>query len=210
MAFFQYGEAEVAYLRGRDERLAEAIHQIGMIQRPVEPDLFRELVRSIVAQQISSKALATIWGRMLGALGDMTPQTVAAYTVEAIQAFGISFRKARHIQSAAQKIHTGAFDLSAIARMDDEAAYKALSALDGVGVWTAEMLLIFSLERRDVLSYGDLGIRKGLCVLHGHEKITKPLFETYRRLYSPFGTVASLYLWAIAGGALGTAPSTSA
>ena len=82
--------------------------------------------------------------------------------------------------------------------MTDEEVIKELSSLKGIGVWTAEMLLMFSLGRRDVLSFGDFGIRRGLCRIHGlaEEELTKEKFEEYRRLYSPYGTVASLYLWA--------------
>ena len=82
--------------------------------------------------------------------------------------------------------------------MEDEAVIAQLCTLKGVGRWTAEMLLMFSLGRRDVLSFGDFGIRRGLCRIHGldEEELTKERFEQYRKLYSPYGTVASLYLWA--------------
>ena len=69
-------------------------------------------------------------------------------------------------------------------------------------MWTAEMLLIFSLQRPDVVSFGDLAIQRGMRMLYRHRKITRQLFEKYRRRYSPYGTTASLYLWALAGGAL--------
>ena len=84
-----------------------------------------------------------------------------------------------------------------IARMDDAAAIAALSALKGIGVWTAEMILLFCLERPDVLSFGDLGIHRGMRMVYHHRKVTRQVFEKYRRRYSPYGSVASLYLWAV-------------
>lgn len=86
--------------------------------------------------------------------------------------------------------------------MGDEKICKKLMALDGIGRWTAEMTLLFSLQRMDVFSQGDFALKKGLCLLHNHSTIDKPLYEKYRRRYSPYGSVASLYLWEIAGGAL--------
>jgi len=82
-----------------------------------------------------------------------------------------------------------------LAHLSDEEVIKQLSLLNGVGIWTAEMLLIFSLQRPDVVSYGDLGIRKGMMKLYGLESLTKKQFESYREHYSPYGSVASLYLW---------------
>ena len=93
-------------------------------------------------------------------------------------------------------------DLEALHTMSDEEVCRELSSLKGVGVWTAEMLMTFSMQRPDVFSFGDLAIHRGLRMLYHHRKIDKKLFEKYRRRYSPYGTVASLYLWAIAGGAI--------
>ena len=76
---------------------------------------------------------------------------------------------------------------------------RKLSALNGIGVWTAEMLRIFSLCRPDVLSWGDLGIRRGMALLYGDRELTRERFERRRKRYSPYGSVVSLYLWSIAG-----------
>jgi len=81
--------------------------------------------------------------------------------------------------------------------MEDSEVIAKLSALRGVGVWTAEMLLIFSLQRSDVLSWGDLAIKKGIMKLYGLESLSREQFEEYRRLFSPYNSVASLYLWEI-------------
>ena len=89
----------------------------------------------------------------------------------------------------------GHINLKELEHLSDDEVIKQLSSLHGVGVWTAEMLLIFSLQRSDVVSYGDLGIRKGMMKLYGLESLTKKQFANYRERYSPYGSVASLYLW---------------
>ena len=102
----------------------------------------------------------------------------------------------------ARKVESGAFRLDALPKMSDEEAIAALTALSGIGVWTAEMILLFSLERPDVLSFGDFAIRRGIRMVYRHRDISREQFERYRRRFSPYGSVASLYLWAVAGGAL--------
>ena len=112
----------------------------------------------------------------------------------------MTFRKAEYITDFAEKVHTGTFDLNAVECMNDEDAIRALSSLKGIGVWTAEMLLLFCLERPDVLSFGDLAVLRGMRMVYHHRKIDRKLFEKYRRRLSPYGSVASLYFWAAAGG----------
>jgi len=85
--------------------------------------------------------------------------------------------------------------------MSDEEAIESLCSLKGIGRWTAEMILIFSMQRPDVVSFGDLAILRGMRMLYHHREIDRKRFERYKKRYSPYGTVASLYLWAIAGGA---------
>lgn len=200
--YFAYGAAEVEYLKARDAALARAIEAIGPVRREVIPDLFAALVNSIVGQQISTKAHVTIWGRMCEGLGEVTPQVVMACSDEELQRFGLTFRKVDYIKGVAARVLSGEFDLAALDAMSDEQVCKALSALPGIGVWTAEMLMIFSMQRPDVVSFGDLGIQRGMRMLYHHRRITPELFAKYARRYSPYGSVASLYLWAIAGGAL--------
>ena len=97
---------------------------------------------------------------------------------------------------------SGEFDIDRIEGLSDDEVIGELVKLKGVGVWTAEMLLLFCLERPDVLSYDDLAIQRGLRMVYHHRKIDRKLFEKYRRRFSPYGSVASLYLWAAAGGAV--------
>lgn len=200
--YFVYGAAEVDHLRNACPAMARAIDAIGPIRRAVEPDLFSALVNAIVGQQISTRAQTTIWNRMVEKYVPMAPATLAAAGEADLQSVGISFRKAGYIRDLARKVEAGQFDLAALAALPDGEVCERLCALKGIGVWTAEMLMTFSMQRPDVMSYGDLAILRGLRMLHRHRAITPRLFAKYRRRYSPYGSVASLYLWAIAGGAL--------
>lgn len=200
--YFVYGGTELAYLRQKDKRLGEVIDRIGHIDRAVDTDLFSSVVHHIIGQQISTKAQATIWQRMQETLGEVNAETILAAGVPKLQALGMTFRKAEYITDFAERVHTGAFDLDAVAHMSDEDAIRALSGLKGIGVWTAEMILLFCLQRPNVFSYDDLAIRRGLRMVYHHRGIDRRLFEKYRRRFSPYCSVASLYLWAVSGGAI--------
>ena len=118
------------------------------------------------------------------------------------QRLGLSFRKVGYMKGAARKALLGELDVEALRHMDDASVCAALCQLEGVGVWTAEMLMLFSLQRPDVFSFGDLAIHRGLRMVYRHKVVSRERFEVYRRSFSPCGSVASLYLWAVAGGAL--------
>ena len=197
MHYFEYGDEAVHYLKKKDKKLGAAIDQIGPIQREVLPDLFRGLVSSIIAQQISSKAADTVWKRFEILVGDVTPHNVSNTDVEIIQKQGMTMRKATYIKSIATMIHTGEFDLEVLATLPDEEIAKRLKSLPGIGVWTAEMLMIFSMQRQDIVSWDDLAIRRGIMRLYGLESLDRATFESYKNRYSPYGSVASLYLWAL-------------
>lgn len=177
--------------------MAAAIERLGMIARPLSPDLFSALIRNIIDQQISVKAALTVNARLVALVGTVTPITIAAASIEAIQACGMTMRKAGYIKGAADAALDGSLDLSAISQLADNEVINQLSRLSGVGVWTAEMLLISSLSRPDVLSWGDLAIRRGMMNLYRHKTLPRERFERYRRRYTPYGTTASLYLWAL-------------
>lgn len=200
--YFQYGEQEIAHLKRVDKRLAEVIDKVGMIKRPVIPDLFAALVHAIIGQQISTKAHNTIWERLKQDLGEISPAVIADLSPVELQQYGMTFRKVAYIQSAARKILSGAFSLEALATMTDDEVCARLSELDGIGKWTAEMLMLHALQRPDILSYGDLGIIRGLRMIYHHRVIDRVKFERYHKRYSPYASVASLYIWAVSAGAI--------
>lgn len=201
LVYFLYGETELDHLR-KDPRMGAVIDRIGRIERAVDPDLFSSVVHHIIGQQISTKAQETIWRRMQAALGAVNAEAVLAAGEAKLQALGVTFRKAAYLTDFAAQVHTGVFDLEAVTQLPDADAIQALSRLKGIGVWTAEMILLFCLQRPDIFSYDDLAIQRGLRMVYHHRAISRPLFEKYRRRFHPYGSVASLYLWAVAGGAI--------
>jgi methylated-DNA-[protein]-cysteine S-methyltransferase/DNA-3-methyladenine glycosylase II len=197
MGIFEYGQKEIEYLKNRDKKLGAAIERIGIIKRGIIPDPFTALVSSVVGQQISSKAADTVWDRLEKLLGDITPESIGKAELYAIQSCGMSIRKASYIKGIGEAALSGTVNFDTLHTLSDEEIINKLSSLHGVGVWTAEMLLIFSLCRPDVVSYRDLAIRRGMMKLYGLKELTKDRFERYRKRYSPYGSVASLYLWEI-------------
>jgi 3-methyladenine DNA glycosylase/8-oxoguanine DNA glycosylase len=202
--YFSYGDKEVNWLKSKDKVLAEAIDQIGHINRPINPNLFFSLVDCIVGQQISAKAHATIRKRMQEKFGEeLTPVSLVQASIDDIQTCGMSIRKAEYIQTVANDVYGGKLDLAELVNMSDDEIKKRLVEIKGIGTWTAEMLMIFSLQRPDILSYDDLAIIRGMRMLYHHRKITPQLFKKYFRRYTPYATVASIYLWEISTGRWG-------
>lgn len=197
MEIFKYGQKEIDYLKKKDKKLGTAIERIGIIEREVIPDLFAALINSIVGQQISAKAAVTVWNRVLQQIGDITPEVIYAATPEQIQKCGLSGRKVNYIKGISETVMSGRLDLEKLYRLSDREIIEQLSSLNGIGKWTAEMMLIFSMKRPDVVSWGDLAIQRGMMKLYGLRSLSKDQFDKYAKRYSPYGTVASFYLWAV-------------
>ena len=200
--YFKYDDHALLYLKSKDQTLGEVIDKIGHIDRGVDTDLFSSVVHHIIGQQISTKAQATIWQRISENLSVLNADSIIAAGVEKLQSFGMTFRKAEYITDFAVKIKNGTFDLEGIWHKSDEEAIAALRSLKGIGVWTAEMILLFCMQRQNIFSFDDLAIQRGLRMVYHHRNIDRKLFEKYRRRFSPYCSVASLYLWAVAGGAI--------
>lgn len=200
--YFKYGKEEIDYLKSRDKRLSEIIDRIGVIRRRVIPNIYSALVHSIIGQQISTKAHESIWQKTVALLGNVTPENILAISAEELKSVGLSFRKVEYIRDAACRFESREFDVNSFKSLTDYEIVEKLSQLKGVGVWSAEMLMLFSMQRPDVLSFGDLAILRGLRMIYHHRRIDRKLFDKYRRRFSPFNSVASLYIWAVAGGAI--------
>lgn len=197
MNYFKYGEDAINYLKKRDKKLAVEIDKIGMIKREVNPDLFSNLITSVIGQQISTKAAITVTNRLMELVGEFIPENIEKTELELIQKCGMSLRKAGYIKGIGKAAITKEIDFENLHKLSDEEVIKELTKLKGIGEWTAEMILIHSLQRPDILSYKDLGIRRGMMRLYGLEDLSKKECEVYRKRYSPYCTVASLYLWEI-------------
>lgn len=199
MQYFSYGTTEIEALKAADPVLGAAIERLGHPNRPLMPELFPALVNCVIAQQISNKAAETVQGRVTDRCGGtVTPDLVADLTEEEMQALGMSRRKAGYIQGIARAFVSGQIDARKLWEADEDQIVRELTALPGIGVWTAEMLMLHSLQRPDICSWHDLGIRRGMMRLYGMDTLTKAEFDEHRRRYSPYGSVASIYLWALA------------
>lgn len=197
-----YTDEQVRYLAGRDARLGWAMERIGRVERETDGDLFASLMRHVLGQQISTAALGTLWARLTAQVGPPTPEAVAGMGEKALQALGTTHRKAGYLHALAQRVQSGALDLRSLSALPDAEVVRTLAAERGLGVWTAEMVLLLGMRRPDVVSYGDLGIRRGMRMLYAQPEITREAFARYAARYSPQGSVASLYLWAVAAGAI--------
>ena len=153
-------------------------------------------MRSIVSQQLSGKAAATIYGRLEGAVEAMTPEGILALETARLREIGLSGQKASYVRDLAEKTRTGAVDFEALPSMDDEAVIAHLTAVKGIGVWTVQMFLMFALRREDVLPVADLGIRTAMKRQYGLAELPKP--EEMQRIaeaWRPHRTMACWYLW---------------
>lgn len=199
--FFPYGQKEIDYLRSQDCHLAKVIDSVGKIEREIKSgeDFFAVLVSSIIAQQISGMAALKIEQRLRTLLsGEISPSKVLLQSIDSLRACGLSLSKVSYIQSAAQSLVNKTVDSQKLDELADEEIINILTKLPGIGRWTAEMLLIFYFLRSDVISYGDFGIRRGMEILYGIEKITKKDFNHFSAKYHPYATIASFYLWYVA------------
>ena len=179
------------------------MRQAGRKSFPCRGDLFYALVESIVSQQLAVKAAEAIFRRLENLLGEeITAERLLAASFEDLRECGLSGRKIEYLRGLAEAKISGSVDFDSLGERSDAEIIAELVKLKGVGVWTVEMLLIFALGRPDILSFNDLGIRRGIMMLNGLESLTKTQFEEYRRRYSPYGTLASLCLWRIKDGGL--------
>jgi DNA-3-methyladenine glycosylase II len=190
--------AAVKHLRRVDPHLRAIIDRVGPCRLEPYVDRFSALVRSIIGQQISSKAALSIHRRLVEMGGEPhRPERLIELGGANLRTVGLSSAKARYVLNLAEAVASGQLPLDQFDdSWDDEAITLSLSAIKGIGVWTAEMFLIFALNRPDILPTSDLGIRVGLRDRHGLAELPKPrdchvLAEAWR----PYRTIASWYLW---------------
>lgn len=194
-------------LAATDPTMAALIERVGAIDletrlrrrsEEAPPDAYGALLRAIVGQQLSTKAARTIYLRVVDLFGGTTPnpqQLLDAKEAD-LRGAGLSGRKVEYVQDLARHVLSGELELDRLAELDDEAAIEEIVAVRGLGRWTAEMFLIFHLQRPDVLSGGDLGIRKAIQIEYGLDEMPTPQEVVERSArWRPHRSLASLYLW---------------
>ena len=191
----------VAHLRAACARLGAAIDQLGPFKLRVAgpPDLFEALAQSIVYQQLSGKAAATIYGRFCGLFRGTRPLAAECLGLgyDPLRGVGLSHNKALAVLDLAAKTGDGTLpSMRTIYRLDDQAVIDKLCQVRGIGTWTAQMFLIFDLGRPDVMPATDLGVQKGVQAVYRMRKLPTP-DEVLRRTghLAPFRSVASWYFW---------------
>jgi DNA-3-methyladenine glycosylase II len=187
----------IEHLKHADPVLAGIIERVGPYGiKFFDPD-FETLVKSIVSQQLSGKVAKTIYGRLIAAAGDrLTPASLLRLRPARMRALGLSRQKIEYIRDLARHSRAGKVDFTRLPDCSDDEVIEHLTAVKGIGVWTAHMFLIFALRRPNVLPTGDLGIRAAIRKAYGLEELPKPSdIESMARGWHPYCTVASWYLW---------------
>jgi DNA-3-methyladenine glycosylase II len=198
-----FSEEGVEHLRGADATLKRIIDERGPLDveartrgRPEDP--YGALLRSIVGQQLSTKAARSIYGRLIEQFGGRapTPQELLDADPEVVRSAGLSRSKVKYLRSLAEHVLSGELELERLPELSDEQVEREVTAVKGLGQWTAHMFLIFHLGRPDVLPVGDLGVRRAVERAYGLEGL--PSAEELERLgerWAPYRSLASLYLW---------------
>lgn len=185
----------------KDKKLKELIRQVGPLKYKKDLDLYLSLLRSIVSQQLSVKAAATIWQRFLGLFknGYPEPRLLLKLKDEQLRAAGLSYQKAGYLKNIARFSIEETLDYQDLRKLSDEDLIDYLVQIKGVGRWTVEMILMFSLQRHDILPLDDLGIQNGMKHLYDIQHATKKeLFKEMERIaqsWRPCRTLACLYIW---------------
>ncbi len=192
----------IAHLEKVDPVMADVISRVGKctLEPRAEWTHFDALVRSIVYQQLSGKAAATIHGRVLTLIGDgsETPGKIVATSHEALRAAGLSNQKESYMRNLAEHVLDGSLPIDSLHELTDEEIIAALTQVKGIGKWSAQMFLMFRLGRPDVLPDLDLGVQKGIQKAYRLRKLPTPKQVLSRGAkWAPYRTIGSWYMWRI-------------
>lgn len=200
MTFSQKLESAYTHLQKFDPVVGALIQKYPPCTIMPHTNHYAELIEGIVSQQLSVKAAATIWSRVRAQFNDIapTPEQLLAADPEQLRACGVSYSKISYMKDLAEHIIDGSLDMTHIANLPNEALITQLTAVKGIGTWSAHMFMIFSLGRLDVLPWGDLGVRKAIMLQYKLSNLPdKAQVEAIatENNWSPYESVASWYLW---------------
>jgi DNA-3-methyladenine glycosylase II len=190
--------AAIHHLTQCDPVLAGIIQTAGAYRIEYHDPTFETLVRSIVFQQLSGKVARVIYNRLQAALpdGEMTPQAILTLRPAKMRALGLSRQKMTYIRDLARRTRRGQIVFESLRALTDQEVIERLTEVKGIGLWTAQMFLMFALRRKNVLPAGDLGIRTAIKKAYGLDELPKPVeIEELARGWHPYCTVAAWYLW---------------
>ena len=162
----------------------------------LKTDPFITLARAIVGQQISVKAAETIWGRVVSTTGNPEPSVIRKISEGKLKKAGLSSRKIEYLKDLGKKFESNKFDFKSWKNEEDAVIIKHLTSVKGIGIWTAEMFLMFYMGRPDVFPKADIGLQRAMSIHYkNREPITKQEMETIGNKWAPWRTVATWYLW---------------
>ena len=191
-------------LSNADQRMGKLIEKFGPPNFNLMNNYYESLVRSIVYQQLSGKAASIIYERFLDLfVFDIYPEPkdILAVSIETLRSSGLSYQKVNYIRDLSEKWQDGTMNLTDIDSMTDEEISSELIKVKGIGQWTADMFLMFTLGRPDVFPFGDLGIQKGVMILTNMNRLpTQKEMERKTKKWHPYRTVAAWYLWKLVDG----------
>ena len=194
----------VTHLKAADQVMARIIAQVGPPRMHYQEPTFETLVQSIVYQQLSGKAAGTIFGRLAAAASPLTEHSIKRLSAARMRGLGLSRQKVAYIRDLAQKTRAGHIEFAIIQNLSDEEVLTSLTEVKGIGVWTAQMFLLFALRRVDILPTGDLGIRSAIKKAYDLDKLpSADQIRTIASPWHPYCSIASWYLWRSLGGAAG-------
>lgn len=188
----------LAHLKAADPVMGGLIERLGPYRIQYSPLAFQTLAKAIVLQQLSGKAAAKIFSRLLEAGGDgeLTPAALLRLPPARLRALGLSRQKIAYLRELARRTLAGELDFQALEELPDQEVAGRLTAFKGIGLWTVHMLLIFALRRPDVMPSGDLGIRAAVRRAYGYSELPSPAeVERLAERWRPYRSVASWYLW---------------
>ena len=184
------------HLKKSDPILAQIIKRVGAYAIEYREPTFETLVRSIVYQQLSGKVAKVIFGRLKEATGDLTPEAILKLRPERMRRLGLSGQKTLYIRELARHTKKGNVIFEHLPRTEDAIVIEHLTQVKGIGVWTAQMFLMFALRREDVLPVADLGIRTAMKRAYELEDLPKPVeMEKIAAAWKPYTSIACWYLW---------------
>jgi DNA-3-methyladenine glycosylase II len=190
-----WGEA-TRHLAKHDPVLRKLIRKHPEADFRLRGDAFQALARAIVGQQISVKAAQSIWARFEACVGKVKPENVVAKEAQALRACGFSGQKVAYVKDLANRFHTGEVKPRRWNKMDDEAIIEELVAVKGIGRWTAEMFLMFSLVRPNVLPVGDLGLQRAMERSYNNGRaLTRERMKKIATPWAPWASVGTWYMW---------------
>lgn len=191
----EINKSDLNALKALDPVLSKYIESTSKPERFFANSFFEAVVSTIIGQLISTKAAATIYSRLQKLIGEINVDNFLSVSKDKVIACGIYNKKYMQIYNIAISLESGILDFQELSLKSDKEIIEILTQYPGIGQWSAEMILLFGMKRKDVLAYSDFGIRSGIKIIYNLENLSKVEFNIIKKRLSPYGSLASLYFW---------------